>query len=186
MNKTASRTVLTTLLTTLLGAIIVAATISSCYASTFSGDVITFADLPSTIKIDPGSQASFDVTLRNSGGIYGDVDITTRSLPDGITVVDNDCTKLVDMGKSVTYHITIATSRDMEPGTYHFEIADRSNVDRHTWATIEVRVGGRSIVATTGVTPDADADADAGRSPGFGVIAVVSALLLACHLRSRL
>ncbi len=132
MNKTASRTALTALLTTLLGAIIITATISSCYASTFSGDVITFTDLPSTIKIDPGSQASFDVTLRNSGSIYGDVDILTRSLPDGIMVVDNDCTKLVDMGKSVTYHITIAASNDMEPGTCHFEIADRSDVDRHT------------------------------------------------------
>lgn len=185
MNKTANRTALTVLPVALLGIIMVAATISSCYASTFSGDIITFADLPSTIKIDPGSQASFDVTLRNSGGIYGDVDITTRSLPDCITVVDNDCTKLVDMGKSVTYHLTIAASKDMEPGTYHFEIADRSDVDQHTWATIEVRVGGRSsMAATTGVTPDADADA--GRSPGFGVIAVVSALLLACHLRSRL
>jgi len=178
MNKTA----LTALLTTLLGIIIVAATISSCYAST-SGDVITFTNLPSTIKIDPGSQASFDVTLRNSGSIYGDVDLLTRSLPDGITVVDGDRTKLVDMGKSVTYHLTIAASRDMEPGTYHFEIADRSDVDQHTWETIEVRVGGRSrMAATTGVTPEADA----GRSPGFGVIAAVSALLLARHLRSRL
>ncbi|KAF5411275.1 MAG: hypothetical protein U9N46_02995 [Euryarchaeota archaeon] len=183
MNKTASRTALTALLTRLLGAIIVTATISSCYASTFSGDVITFTDLPSAIKIDPGSQASFDVTLRNSGSIYGDVDILTRSLPDGIMVVDNDCTKLVDMGKSVTYHITIAASNDMEPGTCHFEIADRSDVDRHTWETIEVRVGGRSVVATTGATPEGGG---ARWSPGFGVIAVVFALLLARHLRSRL
>ena len=145
--------------------------------------MITFTDLPSTIKIDPGSQASFDVTLRNSGSIYGDVDILPRSLPDGITVVDGDCTKLVDMRKSVTYHLTIAASNDMEPGTCHFEIADRSDVDQHTWETIELHVGGRSVVATTGVTPE---DGGARWSPGFGVVAVVSVLLLALYLRSRL
>jgi hypothetical protein len=166
---------------TLLGiSILIVASIPCCHATTFADDRITFTDLPPVVEIEPGSEASFDVALMNAGSQYADVDINTRSIPDGISIVDNGGAKLVDMGKSVTYRITIHASEDIAPGTYQFEIADRSDVDRNTWEAIDVRVGGGRAVAEP-----ADVPADRGResakknSPGLGAIAVVSALLLA-------
>ena len=159
--------------TTLLGiSILIVASIPCCHATTVADDLITLTDTPSIVKIEPGSEAAFDVTLRNSGSQYADVDMNTRSMPDGLTIVDNGGTKLVDMGKSVTYRITIHASEDITPGTYQFEIADRSDVDVHTWKTINVRVGGGHAVA------------EAGKSPGLGVLAVASVLLLLYRLGS--
>jgi len=121
--------------------------IPGCHATTVAYDRITFTDTPPIVEIEPGSEASFDVTLRNAGSQYADVDINTRSITDGISIIDNDGSKLVDMGKSVTYQITIHVSEGIAPGTYQFEIADRSDIDVHTWETIDVRVGGKQGVA---------------------------------------
>ena len=124
----------------------------------------------------PGSQASFDVTLKNFGCQYADVSINVRSLPDALTIVSGDEERLLDIGKSVTYHITISASDNIAPGTHKFEIADKSQVDQHTWAPISVRVTGGML------TPPADAtigQTEAKKSPGFGVVAMMFALLLA-------
>jgi hypothetical protein len=172
--------------TTLLGiGILIVALIPGCHATTFADDRITFADMPSVVEIEPGSEAAFDVTLRNSGSQYADVDINTRSIPDGISIVDNGGAKLVDMGKSVTYRITIRASEDIAPGAYQFEIADRSDIDVHTWERIDVRVGGERVVASTDVPADrSEESAENRNSPGLGVIAVAAVLLLAYRLSS--
>jgi len=171
---------------TLLGiGILIVALIPGCHATTVADDRITFTDTPSVVEIEPGSEASFDVTLRNAGSQYADVDINTRSIPDGISIVDNGGAKLVDLGKSVTYRITIHASEDIAPGTYQFEIADRSDIDGHTWETINVRVGGgRAVAEPTEAPARGEGGADAGKSPGLGVIAVASVLLLAYRLGS--
>ena len=160
--------------------------IPGCHATTVADDRITFTDMPSVVEIEPGSEAAFDVTLRNAGSQYADVDINTRSIPDGISIIDNDGSKLVDMGKSVTYQITIHVSEGIAPGTYQFEIADRSDIDVHTWETIDVRVGGKHGVAEpTGDSADrGEGSEEAGKSPGLGVIAVAAVLLLAYRLGS--
>ena len=155
--------------------VIVVLSVRSCYAAT-PEDKIRFTDLPPTIDIKPGSQESFDVTLRNFGNQYADVSINVRSLPDALTIVSGDEERLLDMGKSVTYHITISASDDIAPGTHQFEIADKSRVDQRTWENISVRVKGSVS------TPPADAKSgqtEAKKSPGFGVVAVMFALLLA-------
>lgn len=173
--------------TTLLGiGILIVALIPGCHAATVADDRITFTDMPSVVEIEPGSEAAFDVTLRNSGSQYADVDINTRSIPDGISIVDNGGAKLVDMGKSVTYRITIRASEDIAPGAYQFEIADRSDIDVHTWERIDVRVGGRrAVVAPTDVPADrSEESAENRNSPGLGVIAVAAVLLLAYRLSS--
>jgi len=173
--------------TTLIGiGILIVALIPGCHATTVAYDRITFTDMPPVVEIEPGSEASFDVTLRNAGSQYADVDINTRSIPDGISIVDNGGAKLVDMGKSVTYRITIRASEDLAPGTYQFEIADRSDIDVHTWERIDVRVGGeRAAAEPTDVPADrGEENAEAGNSSGLGVIAVASALLLAYRLGS--
>ncbi|MEA1906839.1 MAG: hypothetical protein U9N12_07810 [Euryarchaeota archaeon] len=160
-----------------IGVIIIIAAVSvrGCYAAT-PEDKIRFTDLPQTIDMKPGSQASFDVTLRNFGNQYADVSINVRSLPDALTIVSGDEERLLDMGKSVTYHITISASDDIVPGTHQFEIADKSNVDQHTWAPISVRVKGSVPTPPANATPG---QTEAKKSPGFGVVAMVFALLLA-------
>ena len=171
---------------TLLGiAILIFALIPGCHATTFSEDTIMFTDTPSVVEIEPGSEAAFDVTLRNAGSQYTDADINTRLIPDGISIVDNGGTKLVDMGKSVTYRITIRASEDITPGAYQFEIADRSDIDRNTWETINVRVGGERAVAPADVPTDrGEESAKTGKSPAPGVLAVASVLLLAYRFGS--
>jgi hypothetical protein len=171
---------------TLLGiGILIIAFIPGCPATTVAYDRITFTDTPPIVEIEPGSEASFDVTLRNAGPQYADVDINTRSIPDGISIVDNDGAKLLDIRKSETYRITIHASENIAPGTYQFEIADRSDVDRNTWETIDVRVGDkRAAVGSTDVPTDGSEDGAKRNSPGLGVIAVASLLLLAYRLDS--
>ena len=172
---------------TLLGlGILIIASIPGCHATTVADDRITFTDTPSVVEIEPGSEAAFDVTLRNAGSQYADVDINTRSIPDGISIVDNGGAKLVDMGKSVTYRITIRASKDIAPGTYQFEIADRSDIDVHTWETIAVHVGGERVAAKpTDVPADRGCEStEAEKSPGLGVLAMASVLLLAYCLGS--
>ena len=171
---------------TLLGiSILIVASIPGCHATTFADDIITFTDTPSVVEIEPGSEASFDVTLRNAGSQYADVDINTRSIPDGISIVDNGGTKLVDMRKSVTYRITIRASKDIAPGTYQFEIADKSDIDRNTWETVDVRVGGERVAVESADVPrDGGEEGAKKNSPGLGAIAVVSVLLLAYRLGS--
>ena len=166
--------------------ILIIALIPGCHAATVADDRITFTDTSSVVEIEPGSEAFFDVTLRNAGSQYADVDINTRSIPDGISIVDNGGAKLVDIGKSVTYGITIRASEDIAPGTYQFEIADRSDIDRNTWETINVRVGGeRAVAEPTDVPTDrGEKSAEKRNSPGLGVLAVASVLLLAHRLGS--
>lgn len=161
-----------------IGVIIVIAAVSvrSCYAATTAADKIRFTDLPQTIDMKPGSQESFDVTLRNFGNQYADVSINVRSLPDALTIVSSDEERLLDMGKSVTYHITISASDDIAPGTHQFEIADKSRVDQHTWVPINVRVKG-SVPTPPADTTSGQTEAE--KSPGFGVVAIMFALLLA-------
>ena len=162
-----------------IGVIIVIAAVSarSCCAATPDMDKIRFTDLPPTVDIKPGSQESFDVTLGNFGNQYADVSINVRSLPDTLTIAGGDEEKLVDRGKSVTYHITISASDDIAPGTYQFEIADKSHVDQHTWETISVRVKGGSVPTLTADATSGQTEAE--KSPGFGVVAMMFVLLLA-------
>ncbi len=171
---------------TLLGiGILIIALIPGCHATTVAYDRITFTGMPPVVEIEPGSEAAFDVTLRNAGSQYADADINTRSIPDGISIVDNDGAKLVDIRKSVTYRITIRASEDLAPGTYQFEIADRSDIDVHTWETIDVLVGGERVAAKpTDVSADRGEEDAKKNSPGLGVIAVASVLLLAYRLGS--
>ena len=172
--------------TTLRGiCILIVASIMGCHAAAVAEDIITFTETPSIVEIDPGSEAAFDVTIRNAGVQYADVIIDARSIPDGISVQDTGGSKLVDMGKSVTYRITIHASEDIAPGTYQFEIADRSDVDVHTWETIDVRVGGaHAAVESTDVPTDRGEEGAKRNSPGIGAIAVASVLLLAYRLGS--
>ena len=168
--------------TTLLGiGILITASIVGCHAATVAEDIITFTETPSIVEIDPGSEAAFDVTIRNAGVQYADVIIDSRSIPDGISILDTGGSKLVDMGKSVTYRITIHASEDIAPGTYQFEIADRSDTDRHTWEAINVRVGGeREAAEPTDVQADQGCEtAEAEESSGIGAIVVASVLMLA-------
>ncbi|HIE32372.1 MAG TPA: hypothetical protein EYP67_08385 [Methanosarcinales archaeon] len=156
---------------------IAAVTVQSCSAATPAMDKIRFTDLPPTIDIKPGSRASFDVTLKNYGNQYADVSINARSVPDAITIVGDDETKLVDMGKSVTYHITIRADDDIAPGIYQFEIADKSGVDQHTWEAVSVRVKGEGVSIPPSNAGSEETEAE--KSSGFGIVALVSALLLA-------
>ena len=175
--------------TTLRGiCILIVASIMGCHAAAVAEDIITFTETPSIVEIDPGSEAAFDVTIRNAGVQYADVIIDARSIPDGISVQDTGGSKLVDMGKSVTYRITIHASEGIAPGTYQFEIADRSDVDRHTWEAINVRVGGeRAVAEMTGVPADQSCEsAETENSPGLGAVAVVSVLLLLYRRIDRL
>ena len=174
---------------TLLGTILVIASISGCHAATFAGDVITFTDPPTAIAIEAGSQASFDVTLRNLGDLYADVSITAE-LPDGISIVSGDEARLVDMRKSVDYHIVIAAGEDMASGTYPLEIADKSDVDQHTWHTIDLHVTGRSVAtpaATIEPVNEEEPEEEEKKSPGFGftAVAVAFGLLMAMAYHSR-
>jgi len=173
---------------TTFGTILVIASISGCHAATTTGDIITFTDAPTTMAIEAGSQASFDVTLRNSGDLYADVSINAR-LPDGISIVSGDGEQLVDMGKSADYHIVIAAGEDMASGTYPLEIADKSSVDQHTWHTIDLHVTGGSVATQVATEPanEEEHEEDETKSPGFGFMAVVvafgSLMALAYHSR---
>ena len=40
----------------------------------------------------------------------------------------------------MAYPITIHANRAAEPGTYHFEIADQSRIDKRTWEPVDVHV----------------------------------------------
>lgn len=173
---------------TILGTILVIASILGCHAATTTGDIITFTDAPTTIAIEAGSQASFDVTLRNSGDLYADVSINTR-LPDGISIVSGDEGQLVDMRKSVDCHIVIAAGEDMASGTYPLEISDKSSVDQHIWHTIDLHVSGGSVATQAAAEPanEEEPNAEAKKSPGFGFVAVVVAFgsLMALAYPSR-
>ncbi|MEA1895332.1 MAG: hypothetical protein U9N36_09065 [Euryarchaeota archaeon] len=165
--------------------ILIVASIPGCHATTFVDDIITFTDTPFVVEVEPGYETTFEVTLRNAGSKYADVDINTRSIPDGISIVDTDEAKLVDLRKSVTYRITVHASENIAPGTYQFEIADRSDIDRDTWETINVHVGEkREVAEPTDVPAGRGRESAKKNSPGLGAIAVVSVLLLAYRLGS--
>ncbi|MEA3323816.1 MAG: PEGA domain-containing protein [Euryarchaeota archaeon] len=125
---------------TALLAIIIAASISNCCADSSGMDNITFTDAPYTVAIVPGSDASFDVTLKNAGVGYVDVNVIVRSVPDWILVNGTNKLRVIRRGGSITYPITLHTSGDAPTGTYHFEIADQSMADRSTWVPVDVYV----------------------------------------------
>ncbi|KAF5417245.1 MAG: hypothetical protein C5S48_00730 [Candidatus Methanogaster sp.] len=123
---------------TVLLAIIIAASISNCCADTSGRDNITFTDAPYTVTIVPGSDASFNATLKNAGVGYVDVSVIVRSVPDWILVNGTSKLRVIRREGSVIYPITIHASRDAPPGTYHLEIADQSMVDQRTWVPVDV------------------------------------------------
>ena len=125
---------------TVLLAIIIAASISNCCAETSGKDNITFTDTPYTVAIVPGSDASFNATLKNAGVGYVDVSVIVRSVPDWILVNGTNKLRVIRRGGSMAYPITIHASGDAPPGTYHFEIADQSRIDKRTWAAVDVHV----------------------------------------------
>lgn len=125
---------------TVLLAIIIAASISSCCAETSGKDNITFTDAPYAVAIVPGSEAAFNVTLENAGVGYVDVSVIVRSVPDWILVNGTNKLRVIRRGGSMAYPITIHASRAAEPGTYHFEIADQSRIDKRTWEPVDVHV----------------------------------------------
>jgi len=125
---------------TALLAIIIAASISSCCAETSGKDNITFTDAPYTVYIVPGSDTSFSATLKNAGVGYIDVSVILRSVPDWIRVNGTNKLRVIRRGGSMAYPITIHASGDAQPGTYHFEIADQSRIDKRTWEPVDVHV----------------------------------------------
>ncbi|NOQ33036.1 MAG: PEGA domain-containing protein [Methanosarcinales archaeon] len=132
---------------TVLLAIIIIASISNCCAETSGKDNITFTDTPYTVYIEPGSDASFNATLKNAGVGYVDVSVIVRSVPDWMLVNGTNKLRVIRRGRSMAYPITIHANRDAEPGTYHFEIADQSRIDRRTWEPVDVHVMGEGETA---------------------------------------
>jgi len=68
-------------------------------------------------------------------------------VPDWILVNGTNKLRVIRRGGSMAYPITIHASRNAEPGTYHFEIADQSIADRRTWAPVDVHVMGEGETA---------------------------------------
>ncbi len=108
-------------------------------AAALSGDKIIFTSIPEGLDLVVGESIDFNVTLENTG-IYSDVCIQLRNIPDGITVVGNNDYKLMDQGKSVTYNLTLSANENVESGIYAFEITDSSNYDFRTWTTINLAI----------------------------------------------
>ncbi|MEA1869022.1 MAG: PEGA domain-containing protein [Euryarchaeota archaeon] len=134
---------------TVLLAIIIAASISNCCAGTGGSDNITFTDTPYTVYVVPGSDASFNATLKNAGDGYVDVSVIVRSVPDWILVNGANKLRVIRRGGSMAYPITIHASEDVQPGTYHLEIADQSIIDKRTWEPVDVHVMGEGETAPT-------------------------------------
>jgi len=184
--------------------IIILVSISGCYAETRSDDLFRFTNTPYAIDIEPGSQASIDVAVKDFGVQDADVTIVSRSLPDGISIVDGGKTKLISAGETATYSITIAASKDIAPGTYSFEIADSSSTDPRTWESVEVHVGAKREAAPTAketapvtketapvtkeTPPPAAATATATNKsgvPGFEAVFAITGLLAIAYLVLR-
>ena len=132
---------------TVLLAIIIAASISNCCAETSGEDNITFTDAPYIIYVEPGSEAAFNATLKNAGVGYVDVSVIVRSVPDWILVNGTNKRRVIRRGASMAYPIMIHASRDVQPGTYRFEIADQSKIDKRTWESVDVHVMGEGETA---------------------------------------
>ena len=157
--------------------IIIAASISNCCAETSGMDNITFTDAPYTVAIVPGSDASFNATLKNAGVGYVDVSVIVRSVPDWILVNGTNKLRVIRRGGSMAYPITIHASGDAPPGTYHFEIADQSRIDKRTWVPVEVYMlrEGETLPARIEEVEEEEKIAEIVKSsPGFGFIRVRS------------
>ncbi len=166
---------------TVLLAIIIAASISNCCAETSGMDNITFADAPYIVYVKPGSDAPFNATLKNAGVGYVDVSVIVRSVPDWILVNGTNKMRVIRRGGSMAYPITIHASRDAEPGTYHFEIADQSRIDKRTWEPVDVHVMGEGETAPARIEEVEEQEKEKEKiaeivksSPGFGFIRVRS------------
>ena len=128
--------------------IIIAASISNCCAGTSGTDNITFTDAPYTVSVVPGSEVAFNATLKNAGAGYVDVSVIVRSVPDRILVVNGtNKLRLISIGGSMVYPVTIHASEDADLGTYQFEIADHSIIDKYTWVPVDVHVIGAGETA---------------------------------------
>jgi len=161
--------------------IIIAASISNCCAETSGMDNITFADAPYTVAIVPGSDASFNATLKNAGVGYVDVSVIVRSVPDWILVNGTNKLRVIRRGGSMAYPITIHVSGDAPPGTHHFEIADQSRIDKRTWVPVEVYMlrEGETLPELIEWAEDGEKETEkiakvVKSSPGFGFIRVRS------------
>jgi len=162
---------------TVLITIIIPASISNCCAETSGRDNITFTDAPYTVAVEPGSDASFNATLKNAGVGYVDVSVIVRSVPDWILVNGTNKLRVIRRGGSMVYPITIHASRDAPPGTHHFEIADQSRIDRRTWEPVEVYMlrEGETLPARIEEAEEEEKIAEIVKSsPGFGFIRVRS------------
>ena len=127
---------------TVLLALIIIASISNCGAETSGKDNITFTDAPYTVAVVPGSDAAFNAMLTYAGVGYVDVSVIVRSVPDWMLVNGTNKLRAIRRGRSMAYPITIHVSGDAPPGTYHFEIADHSRIDKRTWVSVDVHVMG--------------------------------------------
>ncbi len=164
---------------TVLLAIIIVASISNCCAETSGKDNITFADAPYIIYVEPGSEAAFNATLKNAGVGYVDVSVIMRSVPDWILVNGTNKPRVIRRGGSMAYPIMIHASGDVQPGTYHFEIADQSRIDKRTWESVNVQVlrGGETAPARIEVAEGVERGEEeeiAKSSPELGFIRVRS------------
>ena len=168
---------------TVLLAIIIAASISNCCAGTGGSDNITFTDAPYTVAIVPGSDASFNATLKNAGDGYVDVSVIVRSVPDWILVNGTNKLRVIRRGGSMAYPITIHASGDAPPGTHHFEIADHSIIDKRTWVPVNVYMLREGETAPARIEGAEEGEEEGGKekiaeivksSPGLGFIRVRS------------
>lgn len=117
-------------------------------SSALPGDEILFTRIPEELEIRVNETTDFDVTLRNSG-LYADVSLHFRNLPDGITVLEGGGYNLLGKRRSIQIKVVLAADESVERGTYEFEIADNSDEDFMTWTNITLYVlgeGDQSVI----------------------------------------
>jgi len=159
--------------------IIIIASISNCCAETSGSDNITFIDAPYMVAVVPGSDAAFNVTLKNAGVGYVDVSVIVRSVPDWMLVNGTNKLRVIRRGGSTAYPITIHANKDAPSGTYQFEIADQSRIDRRTWELVDVYVVGEGETVPARIEEVEEGEKEKiaeiiQSSPGFGFIRVRS------------
>ena len=88
------------------------------------------------VEIYRGSNTTFNVSVTNHGNQYYDVNLIFRDLPDGIAMSDAGGTKLINIGETVWWRITIHASECASVGAYTIEIADNAANDPHTWCPV--------------------------------------------------
>lgn len=148
-----------------------------------TGDKITFTDIPDKVKIRAGQNAEFDTVLTNTGTQYGDIALEFRNLPEGITVIEGNKYKLIDVKKSITYHVVLAADENVKEGIYSFDIADNSDIDVRTWETITLIVGDATDAELAGSRVSDDpqtGDENRKLTPAFTFTQLLAVLLTTC------